>query len=100
MTRYSVTIVAAAISLAMLNAVAWAGPANEDADAGPTIRPLIGSTLPEVVRQLGHPFTVIPLRETGGKLLFFENSRGDRYIIETDVSQRVVSAAVKHPENR
>jgi len=43
---------------------------------------------------------VIPLRQTGGKLLFFENSHGDYYIIETDISQQVISAAVKHPENR
>jgi hypothetical protein len=100
MAHYSVTIVAAAISLATLRAVSWAGAGGEDADPVPIIRPLVGSTVPQVVRRLGRPFMVIPLRETGGKLMFFENPRGDRYVIETDVSERVIKAAVKHPENR
>ncbi len=98
MARHSITIVAAAISLALLKAITWAG--SGEADEVPIVRPLVGSTLPQVVRRLGRPYMVIPLRQTGGKLLFFENSHGDYYIIETDISQQVISAAVKHPENR
>jgi hypothetical protein len=98
MAHYSVTVVAATISLALLKAISWAGPA--DADRVPIVRSLVGSTVPEVVRRLGRPYLVIPLRQTGGKLMFFENSHGDYYIIETNISQQVVSAAVKHPENQ
>jgi hypothetical protein len=90
----------AAILLATLTSVSRAGPGVGEDDPIPIIRPLVGRTIPEVVEQLGHPFFVIPLRETGGKLMFFENSHGDKYIIETDISNHVVDAAVKHPESR
>jgi hypothetical protein len=98
MAHYSVTVVAATISLALLKAISWAGQA--DADPVPIVRSLVGGTVPEVVRRLGRPYLVIPLRQTGGKLMFFENSHDDYYIIETNISQQVVSAAVKHPENQ
>jgi hypothetical protein len=101
MARYPLIIVTASIALlAMLPAISWAGPGGSGDDPIPIIRPLVGRTIPQVVEQLGHPFMVVPLRETGGKLMFFENSRGDRYIIETDGTGIVVDAAVKHPESR
>jgi hypothetical protein len=100
MAHYPLIIVTASISLAMLTVIGWAGPGGEADDPIPIIRPLKGRTIPQVVEQLGHPFFVEPLRETGGKLMFFENSHGDRYIIETDGSGIVIDAAVKHPESR
>lgn len=107
MAHYPLIIVTASISLAMLTVIGRAGPGGEANDPSgeandpiPIIHPLVGRTIPQVVEQLGHPFFVEPLRESGGKLMFFENSRGDRYIIETDGSGIVVDAAVKHPESR
>ncbi len=90
-------MMAAALSLA-LNSICAAGAGDDDPVL--IVRPLVGRTLDQVVEQFGRPFSVVPLRETGGKLLFFENSDGDRYIIETDGSNHVVDAAVKHPESR
>jgi hypothetical protein len=84
----------AALCLAVVTAAASAQPGDNNV---PIIGPLIGRTLPQVVAQFGKPIEAIPLRETGGKLLIFESSHGDRYIIETDVSNHVVEAAVKHP---
>ncbi|HKD69106.1 MAG TPA: hypothetical protein VKB84_19860 [Candidatus Binataceae bacterium] len=88
-----------AIGLTVLSSNSAAGQAGE-ADTMPFVRPLVGSTLEQVVEMLGRPFNVIPLRETDGKLLFFENRHGDEYVIETDGTNHVVQAAVKHPENR
>ncbi len=80
---------------------AWAGAqSGGQDDSAAMVRPLVGSTIPQVISLLGRPYSVVPLRETGGKLMFFENSRGDRFIIETDVSNHVIDAAVKHPEAR
>jgi hypothetical protein len=62
--------------------------------------PLIGRTLSQVVEQFGRPIQATPLRETGGKLLIFESPHGDYYIIETDGTNHVVDAAVKHPVGR
>ncbi len=87
----------AALCLAILTGIAFAQPPDSSASI---VRPLIGRTLPQVVAQFGKPIEAIPLRETGGKLLIFETSHGDRYVIETDVSNHVVDAAVKHPEPR
>ena len=90
--------IAAAILLGLPNSNCAAG--DGAADAVPIVQPLVGRTLEQVVEQFGSPFNAIPLRETGGKLLFFENSDGDRYIIETDGTNHVIDAAVKHLENR
>lgn len=100
MARYPFVLVTASILLAMLPAIGRPGSGSEANDPIPIIRPLVGRTIPEVVHQLGHPYFVVPLRETGGKLMFFENAHGDRYIIETDGTGVVVDAAVKHPESR
>jgi hypothetical protein len=100
MAHYPLIILTASISLAVLTVIGRAGPGSEADDPIPIIRPLVGRTIPEVVEQLGHPFFVVPLRETGGKLMFFENAHGDRYVIETDGTGVVVDAAVKHPESR
>ena len=72
----------------------------QSAHDAPIVMPLVGRTLSQVGEKVGRPIEAVPLHETGGKLLIFETPRGDRYIIETDVSDRVVDAAVKHPENR
>ncbi len=85
------------LCLAALTAAAQPQPTDND---DPIIMPLVGRTLPQVVAQFGKPIEAIPLRETGGKLLIFETPHGDRYIIETDISNHVVDAAVKHPESR
>jgi hypothetical protein len=97
----------AAAGTAVLVLALWTGAARANPPAAddppitaPIVRPLVGSTIPEIVEQLGHPFMVTPLRETGGKLMFFENERGDRFIIETDITGRVIDAVVKHPESR
>jgi hypothetical protein len=66
----------------------------------PFVMPLKGRTLEQVVAQFGRPIEAIPLFETGGRLLIFESPHGDHYIIETDVSNRVVDAVATHPENR
>jgi hypothetical protein len=100
MTHYPFILITASISLAMLTASGRPGPSSEAEGPIPIIRPLVGRTIPEVVQQLGHPYFVVPLRETGGKLMFFENAHGDRYVIETDGTGIVVDAAVKHPESR
>lgn len=86
-----------ALCMALLTAAVQAQPSDNNV---PIIMPLVGRTLPQVVAQFGKPIEAIPLRETGGKLLIFETPHGDRYIIETDISNHVVDAAVKHPESR
>jgi hypothetical protein len=100
MTRFTIAVMPAAILLAMLAAVSWAQLGAAPEDAVPIVRPMVGSTLDEIVAMLGKPFYVVPLRQTGGKLLFFENAHGDHYVIETDGTGRVVDAVVKHPEGR
>jgi len=87
----------AGLNLLIATSGIWAQPAAND---NLLVRPLIGRTLSQVVEQFGRPVEAIPLFETGGRLFVFETPRGDRYIIETDLSRRVVDAAVKHPENR
>jgi hypothetical protein len=67
-----------------------------ESDDGGFVKPLVGSTIPEVVRLLGKPIEAIPLRQTGGKLMIFETRQHDHYVIETDATGRVVDAAVKH----
>jgi hypothetical protein len=98
MAIYSAALATAAIALAIVAAPSWAG--NPDDYAVPIVRPMVGCTIAEIVEQLGRPFMSTPLRETGGKLMFFENAHGDRFIIETDGTGIVVDAVVKHPENR
>jgi hypothetical protein len=88
---------AAALNLLISSAGMWAQPAANDTLL---VKPLVGRTVEQVVEQFGRPIEAIPLFETGGRLFVFETARGDRYIIETDVSRRVVDAAVKHPHNR
>jgi hypothetical protein len=100
MSSYSVGLGIAAISLAMLTSIRRAGAGAGAEDSIPIVRPLVGRTIPEVVEQFGHPFFVVPLRETGGKLLFFETPHGEKFVIETDVTNHVVDAVVKHPESR
>jgi len=88
----------AALCLAIPATIALAQqPGDNDV---PIVMPLIGRTLSQVVEQFGRPIEAIPLRETGGKLLIFESPHGDHYIIETDASNHVVDAAVKHPQGR
>lgn len=99
MAIYPVTLGTAALALAILAAAGWAGSGASD-NAVPIVRPMVGCTIPEIVEQLGRPFMVTPLRQTGGKLLFFENAHGDHFIIETDGTGKVVDAVVKHPEGR
>jgi hypothetical protein len=91
------SIATAALGLAIAAACGWA---QQSGGGVPIVMPLMGRTLSQVVAQLGRPIEAIPLRETGGKLLIFENSQGDHYIIETDASNHVVEAAVKHPQGR
>ena len=64
------------------------------------VKPLIASTIPEIVRRFGNPIEAVPLRETGGKLYIFETPHHDYYVIETDIGGNVVDAVVKHPEGR
>ncbi|HXR35428.1 MAG TPA: hypothetical protein VN754_05740 [Candidatus Binataceae bacterium] len=98
MAIYSAAVGIAAIALAIVAAPSWAG--NPDDNAVPIVRPMVGCTIPEIVEQLGRPFMTTPLRETGGKLMFFENAHGDQFIIETDGTGIVIDAVVKHPEGR
>ncbi len=100
MAIYSAALGTAAIALAISAASSWAGPGATGDNRVPIVRPMVGCTIPEIVDQLGQPFMVTPLRQTGGKLMFFENAHGDHFIIETDGSGIVVDAVVKHPENR
>jgi hypothetical protein len=101
MARHPFILLTASILLAAVASLGWAGPDGVGNSYSLTIvRPLIGSTLPEIVQMLGHPFFVTPLRETGGKLMFFENSDGDKFVIETDETDHVVDAFVKHRESR
>jgi len=97
-----VTIAAASLWVIILTGISWAQPTIESLrdDQVPIIMPLVGRTLDQVVAQLGHPYEVFPLRETGGKLLMFENARHDHFIIETDGMGIVVDAYVKHPDGR
>ncbi len=99
MTRFRIAIMPA-IFLATPAAVSWAQPGAPPEHAVPIVRPMVGSTLDEIVAMLGKPFYVVPLRQTGGKLLFFESAHGDHYVIETDGAGTVVDAVVKHPEGR
>jgi hypothetical protein len=92
-------LVASVVALVVL-VPALSASAQQSANDVPIVMPLIGRTLDQVVAQYGRPIEAIPLFETGGRLLIFETSHGDRYIIETDVSNRVVDAVAKHPENR
>jgi hypothetical protein len=101
MARHPFIMLTASILLAAMAGIGWAGPdGGGDSYSMPIVRPLIGSTLPQIVQMLGHPFLVTPLRESGGKLLFFENSDGDKFVIETDGTDHVVDAYVKHRGNR
>ncbi len=93
----AVMTVSGALYVALMSAVVSAQPGGNDVAI---VMPLVGRTLAQVVAQFGKPIEAIPLRETGGKLLVFETAHGDRYVIETDVSNRVVEAAVKHPQDR
>ncbi len=86
-----------AVGVLVLTVSAGAQQSTNDV---PIVMPLKGRTLDQVVAQFGRPIEAIPLFETGGRLLIFETPHGDRYIIETDVSNRVVDAVAKHPENR
>ncbi len=97
-----VSIAAAALWITILTGVSWAQPATDGLrdDQVPIIMPLVGRTLEQVVAQLGHPYEVFPLRETGGKLMMFENARHDHFVIETDGTGIVVDAYVKHPVPR
>jgi hypothetical protein len=88
----------AASILAAWTAIAWAGAGVTPDDSVPIIKPLVGSTLEEVVQRLGRPFQAFPLRETGGKLLFFETPNHDRFVIETGPGGIVVDAVVMHHE--
>ncbi|GEM_PF-4937859 len=81
----------------LLCASAYAQPYSNDAGI---VTPLKGRTVEQMVAQYGRPIEAITLSETGGRLLIFVTPRGDRYVVETDVSGHVVSAAVKHPANR
>jgi hypothetical protein len=96
MREESLAAIVAALGLLLLT-----GNASAQQSAGnvPFVMPLVGRTLDQVVEQYGRPIEAIPLFETGGRLLIFETPHGDRYIIETDVSGHVISAAVKHPEH-
>jgi hypothetical protein len=100
MAVYHAALGTAAIALSILAATSWAAQRARDDNAVPIVRPMIGSTIPQIVRRLGRPFMVTPLRQTGGKLMFFENAHGDQFIIETDGTGIVVDAVVKHPEGR
>jgi hypothetical protein len=97
-----VTIAATVLWVTILTGISWAQPATDGLrdDQVPIIMPLVGRTLEQVVAQLGRPYEVFPLRETGGKLLMFENERHDHFIIETDGMGIVVDAYVKHPDGR
>jgi hypothetical protein len=96
------TIAAVAMGTIVLTGIAWAQLDTYGLrdDQVPIIMPLVGRTLEQVVAQLGRPYEVFPLRETGGKLLMFENGRHDHFIIETDGTGIVVEAYVKHPDDR
>ena len=100
MAIYPAAVGIAAIALAVFAAPSWAASGATNDNAVPIVRPMVGCTIPEIVEQLGRPFFVTPLRETGGKLMFFENAHGDQFIIETDGTGIVIDAVVKHPENR
>jgi len=102
MASLLVTTATAALWLATLTGIGWAQMSIDQFpdDQVPIIMPLVGRTLDQVVAQLGQPYEVFPLRETGGKLLMFENAHHDHYIIETDGTNHVVDAVVKHPESR
>jgi hypothetical protein len=100
MAIYSAAVGITAIALAVLATASWAAPGATADNAVPIVRPMVGCTIPEIVEQLGRPFFVTPLRETGGKLMFFENAHGDQFVIETDGTGIVIDAVVKHPENR
>jgi hypothetical protein len=97
---YSAAVGIAAIALAVLATASWAASGAINDNAVPIVRPMVGCTIAEIVEQLGRPFFVTPLRETGGKLMFFENAHGDQFVIETDGTGIVIDAVVKHPENR
>jgi hypothetical protein len=100
MALYHAALGTAAIALSLLASASGASAGARGDNAVPIVRPMVGCTVPEIVEQLGHPFLVTPLRQTGGKLMFFENERGDHFIIETDGTGIVIDAVVKHPQTK
>lgn len=102
MNSLPIAILTAAIWATILVGMGWGQMSIDQLpdDQVPIVMPLVGRTLEQVVAQFGKPYEVFPLRETGGKLLMFENEHHDHYVIETDAFNIVISATVKHPENR
>jgi hypothetical protein len=63
------------------------------------VKPLINSTIPELVRRFGEPIEAYPMTETGGKLYIFETPQHEYCIVETAIGGNIVDAVVKHADH-